>query len=229
MFSDGVVQSIIKVLCKRTKEQVELIDAKFRERYGKTLRQHLESDLSGDFKKFAVFTQMEEDEFDALLIQDAVQGGGTNEDLLLEVLTTRSNARLMRAREYYEKRFDESLVDRVNSELSGDLKKLANRLLTLNRDEDDGQFDPEDAAVKLYEASVGRTFGTDVSAIRDLPFVSFVSLSGCRRINLSRSTRSAAWLSCKGLVRCSKRNTAGLCRELLKKSSVATFVMHCLH
>lgn len=161
-FGFTFTQSIIEVICKRTKEQTDAIDMKYRDRADQTLREAFESELSGDFKKFAIYTQMTEDEFDALLIHDAVDGLGTDEELLLEVLCTRSNERLEAARAYYENRFDENLVDKLNDELSGDLKKLANRLLTRNRDEeDDGSFDPDGEAERLYQASVGKTFGTD--------------------------------------------------------------------
>src|SRR3546814_13872372 len=104
---------------------------------------------------------MTEDEFDAHLLHDAVGGLGTNEALIVEVLCTRSHERLESARAYYEKHFDDNLVDRLNSELRGDIKKLANRLITRNSDEDDGTFAHEDADEKHHKARIDKTFGPD--------------------------------------------------------------------
>lgn len=44
----------------------------YRELYEMTLREQLESDLSGDLKTFMVYTQMETQEFDALLMKKAM-------------------------------------------------------------------------------------------------------------------------------------------------------------
>lgn len=44
----------------------------FREMFEMTLREQLESDLSGDFKTFMVYTQMGTQEFDALLMKKAM-------------------------------------------------------------------------------------------------------------------------------------------------------------
>lgn len=44
----------------------------YRDMFEMTLREQLESDLSGDFKAFMVFTQMETQEFDALLMKKAM-------------------------------------------------------------------------------------------------------------------------------------------------------------
>lgn len=53
-------------LCAHDSEQA------YREMFEMTLREQLESDLSGDFKTFMVYTQMETQEFDALLMKKAM-------------------------------------------------------------------------------------------------------------------------------------------------------------
>ncbi|CAN0127138.1 unnamed protein product, partial [Laminaria digitata] len=104
---------IVSIMCTRTKSQVERIDQAFREMFEMTLREQLESDLSGDLKTFMVYTQMETQEFDALLMKKAMAGIGTDEDIMIMLLTTRTNEAIAAAQTYYEGRFDESLIDQV--------------------------------------------------------------------------------------------------------------------
>ena len=67
---------------------------------------HIKSELSGDFEKVMVALMMSQAEYDAHLVREAVKGLGTDEDLLIEVLCTRSNAELEAAKEVYKKGCD---------------------------------------------------------------------------------------------------------------------------
>lgn len=48
------------------------VQQEFRWTYEMTLREQLEKDMSGDLKTFMVYTQMETQEFDALLMKKAM-------------------------------------------------------------------------------------------------------------------------------------------------------------
>ncbi|CBN78900.1 conserved unknown protein [Ectocarpus siliculosus] len=136
---------VIGIICTRTKSQVERIDEMYRTMYGMTLREQLEKDLSGDLKTFMVYTQMETQEFDALLMKKAMAGIGTDEDIMIMLLTTRDNAAIAAAQTYYEGRYDESLVDKISSEMSGAFRDLLLVLLRGERDESAEEGDPEAA------------------------------------------------------------------------------------
>ncbi|CAN0447074.1 unnamed protein product [Pylaiella littoralis] len=141
---------IVNIMCTRTKSQVERIDQAYREMFDMTLREQLKSDLSGDFKTFMVFTQMETQEFDALLMRQAMAGIGTDEDIMIMLLTTRDNEAISAAQTYFEGRYDESLVDKISSEMSGSFRDLLLVLLRGERDES-AEGDP-DAAEAQAEA-----------------------------------------------------------------------------
>lgn len=153
---------LIGVLCSRTKKQLDRVDEIYRERHGRTLREEIEAECSGDYKEFLVYTQMLEEEFDAHQFRKACAGLGTDEDLLIELLTTRTNERIAKAKEYYEGMFDESLTDKLAGETSGHFQTLLLRLLNGERDE--GEEADADAAAEqadaLYEAGEA-AFGTD--------------------------------------------------------------------
>ncbi|CAM9472437.1 unnamed protein product [Chrysoparadoxa australica] len=149
---------IISILCARTKTQIERIDLAFRALFeGKTLKEELESELSGDTEDFLVYVQMEAKEFDAAMLKKATSGLGTNEGLLVEILCTRSPAAIAAAKEVYEGRNDASLVDRITSEVHGTLQDILLTIVNGERDtsEEADEGLAEEQADQLREASEG--------------------------------------------------------------------------
>lgn len=141
---------VVNVLCRRTKSHIDSIDMLFRQRENKTLRQYIVDEMGGNLEDFLEYTQMEEDEFDAIMLFEAFKGLGCDERAVVEIMTTRSWARLQAARlylhnacsslqydnnllfnnrVYYEARNDHSLMDALISELYGNLEYLCCRLL----------------------------------------------------------------------------------------------------
>ncbi|KAL3096846.1 hypothetical protein niasHT_029134 [Heterodera trifolii] len=87
-------------------------------------------------------------EHDAKYLQKAMQGLGTNEDMLIEILVTRSNKQLLAIKSAYKALFNRELEKEVRAETSGTFKALLLDLLEANRDE------------TLYKAGEAR-LGTD--------------------------------------------------------------------
>ena len=65
---------------------------------GKPLRDWVVDELEGNMEDFVEYTQMEEAEFDAIMLYEAFKGLGCDEKAVVEVLTTRSWKRLHNAR-----------------------------------------------------------------------------------------------------------------------------------
>ncbi|CAN0423271.1 unnamed protein product, partial [Phaeothamnion confervicola] len=63
-----------------------------------------------------------QDDFDAAVLKEACDGFGTDEGLIIEALACRSNARIMAGRKKHDMRYGKPLIDRLTSELSGDIK-----------------------------------------------------------------------------------------------------------
>jgi len=101
-------------------------------------------------------------EHDAKYLEKAMKGFGTNEDMIIEILTTRSNAQLREIKSTYRELFDRELKNDIASETSGTFKQLLLDLLEANRDES-FRMDPAKAkkdAEALYKSGEGK-WGTD--------------------------------------------------------------------
>ena len=73
------------------------IDATMRREDNCTLKQFIESEISGDLGKFLGYTQMTTDEFDGYLLHKAFSGISCDQDLIIELMTTRNYQRLREA------------------------------------------------------------------------------------------------------------------------------------
>jgi len=120
---------VVETLCPRTKGQLKRIDAMYRERYGKTLSEYISSAMGGNLKKFLTYCQMDDSEFDAVVLKKAFDGIGCDKKIIVEVVCTRPYDRLQRSRALYEARYDSGFMDRLRSELGGSLEHLILRLV----------------------------------------------------------------------------------------------------
>lgn len=93
------------------------------------------------------------------------QGLGTRESVLIEIMTTRTNAQIAQVKQAYRQLYGKELEDALEGDTSGYFRRLLVSLCTGARDES-GQTDPLRAnqdARKLYRAGEQRP-GTDEAA-----------------------------------------------------------------
>lgn len=98
---------------------------------------------------------------DAVALHQAMDGMGTDEQSLINLLSNRTNREIRAIRTAYQEMFGEALDDRIKSETSGDLESMLLKLSSGNRDES-GTVDQAQAtrdAVALHNAIDG--WGTD--------------------------------------------------------------------
>jgi hypothetical protein len=162
---------VVSILCTRTKDQIERIDLAFRQKHNRTLKDYIQREMGGNLQTFLTYTQMAEEEFDALQLHEAFKGIGCNKTVVVEILTTRSWKRLQAARRYYEQRYDSGLLDRIRSEMGGSLAYLCVRLLEGVRGHaEEGKNLVESAefvADELHKGGAAR-WGTDEKAFIDI-------------------------------------------------------------
>ncbi|KAG5450044.1 Annexin A11 [Clonorchis sinensis] len=158
-------KAIIDVLAHRTADQRVQIVNKFKTMYGKDLIRELKSELTGHFEDVIVAMCYSLDEFDARELRRAMEGAGTDEQTLIEILCSRSNAQIRRIRDIYSKIFKgRNLEKDVMSETHGHFKRILVSLVQGNRDESthvDMQAVQADAQA-LYNAGE-KQLGTDES------------------------------------------------------------------
>jgi len=98
-------------------------------------------------------------ELDAKLIRQSIKGLLTDEDLLSEVICTRTPDELKAASAAYTRLFNRNMENDIKHDTSGDLAKVYNACLAPNRGSRTASVD-EDVA-NLYKAGQGRFLGTD--------------------------------------------------------------------
>uniref|UniRef100_A0A1I8I777 Annexin n=1 Tax=Macrostomum lignano TaxID=282301 RepID=A0A1I8I777_9PLAT len=161
-------KTIIDVMARRPSHQRAEIARAFKTAYGKELVDAFKSELSGSFYKTCKSLCYVLCEFDAICLREAMEGIGTDEEALIDILTTRSNYQIRAIKEAFERLFHRNLESDVRSETSGDFRKVLVSLLTAGREE--GPVRPEAVAADaetLYRAGEGR-LGTDEDTLNRL-------------------------------------------------------------
>lgn len=153
---------VVMILCARTNDQRQEIARVFKTMYGKDLPKELKSELHGDFEGLALALMELPIKYDADQLYKAMARLGTRENVLIEVLTSRTNAQIIQLKQAYKQIHGRELEDHVCSETSGYFKRLLVSMLGGGRDES-GHTDPLKAnqdARRLYHAGEQR-LGTD--------------------------------------------------------------------
>ncbi|ODN01978.1 Annexin B10 [Orchesella cincta] len=157
--------AIIDILTKRSNPQRQEINTAFRTEFGRDLIEDLKSELGGKFEKLILALMEPPVVYLAKELHNAMEGFGTDCDVLTEILCTRTNDEIKQIVETYEKTFGQSLENAVESEVSGDYKSLLILLLTVGMRgvREEKAIYPDKAkeqAEKLFAAGEGK-WGTD--------------------------------------------------------------------
>jgi annexin A7/11 len=127
--------AIIEVLCRRTAEQRVLIAQTFKTAYGKDLADDIRSESSGNFQRLLVNLLYRPSELFARELQEAMNGVGTEERVLTEVMCTMSNYEIRDVCATFYRLFGRSLEQYLQEDTSGAFKRLMVSLSTGSRDE----------------------------------------------------------------------------------------------
>jgi len=162
-------KSVMDILCKRSSDQRNQIERNYKELYNRELAKDLVEKLEGNLEDFIVALLYSSDEFDAVEMNKAMKGLGTNEAVLIEILASRSNAEINACKAAYKRLYQQDLEYNVVIETTGDFQVLLGNLVKGNRDETNrtNHADAVLKANKLYEAGV-KKFGTDESVFNEI-------------------------------------------------------------
>nr|XP_022906649.1 annexin B9-like [Onthophagus taurus] len=156
--------AIINVLAKRTNAQRLEIAVQFKTMYGKDLTHDIRSETSGNFKHLLTSMLTPLSVLYAQHLHEAISGIGTDEDVLVEVMCTKTNEEIRCIREAYDAEYGSSLEDDLSSDTSGTFRRIMVSLSAAGRDESmhiDTEAAVEDAN-RLLEAGENQ-WGTDES------------------------------------------------------------------
>uniref|UniRef100_A0A8C5U6I5 Annexin n=1 Tax=Malurus cyaneus samueli TaxID=2593467 RepID=A0A8C5U6I5_9PASS len=127
--------AIIEVLTKRSNAQRQQILKAYKAHYGRDLMADLKSELSGSLAKLILGLMLTPAQYDAKQLRKAVEGAGTDESVLIEIMATRNNQEIKAINEAYQEAYHKSLEDDLSSDTSGHFKRILVSLALGNRDE----------------------------------------------------------------------------------------------
>jgi len=168
---------VITILANRSKRQLEQIDHEYRiQSSSSTSLQHgLEKELSGSFLKLAVGVVTPVIEFKKRSLKHAVEGAGTRESTLIDVLCQSPNAEILEIAK------DADLYKKILDDISGDFKRVITNMFRGERpDTPISQKEAEELAQLFYKAGEGK-IGTDEHKYIDI--ITKHSLTACYQID----------------------------------------------
>ncbi|XP_047200419.1 annexin A1 [Hippoglossus stenolepis] len=134
--SKGVDEDvIIAVLVRRNNEQRQKIKTVYEASTGNKLDKDLKSALRSDLEDVSLALLMTPAQFDAYLVRKATKGFGTDEDVLVEVLATRSNEEIQELKTVFKQEYGQELEEVIEKETRGDLTEALLAMLRANKDE----------------------------------------------------------------------------------------------
>ncbi|KAM3172397.1 hypothetical protein ACTXT7_014624 [Hymenolepis weldensis] len=126
---------IISILSKRTFEQRVQIATKYMASFGKDLKSHLRSELSGKFEDLVLLSIGTISEMLATSIYKSVKGAGTNEQLLIQAVIPYPNSVIRGVAPAYQKLFGRDVIQDVKSDTSRDFERILVAMLQGQREE----------------------------------------------------------------------------------------------
>ena len=146
--------SLIKVAVEHSSETRLKIKAQYKRSYGQDLLDALKSELSGDFLDLMLGLYTDIHEYDAEECHKAIEGLGTNEDTLIEIIGTRPTWMLKKIKEEYKNKYNTELENDIKGDTSGDFQKLLVTLLQCNRSQNKNPNNQKcsEIAEELYNA-----------------------------------------------------------------------------
>ncbi|XP_035018298.2 annexin A6 isoform X1 [Hippoglossus stenolepis] len=141
--------AIIDIVAQRSNAQRQEIRQAFKSLLGRDLMKDLKSELSKNLERLIIALMLTPAEFDAKMMRKAMEGAGTDEHALIEILVTRSNEEIQAMNAAYRDAYKKSLEDAIQSDTSGLFCRILVSLVQGAREE--GSADMERANTDAQE------------------------------------------------------------------------------
>ena len=157
-------KAITDICSHRTNAQrLEIVKA-YKAAYGRDLIADLKSELHGKYEDAIIALFTDPIEYDADELRKAMKGMGTNEDTLIEIISSRPAPILAQVKAKFNEKYKRDLEADVKSETSGTLRKLLIALLQCSRSTNTMPNPDQSAAIaaEIHKAGEAK-LGTDES------------------------------------------------------------------
>ena len=151
--------NIIKLVTNRTNYQLQQIKEAYNTLYKSDLIKDLKKVLSGHFEDVVVGLFYTPIDYDCYHLRKAIKGLGTDEKALIEILCTRPSNVIEEIKKRYGEMYPgRSLLKDIDSDTSGNFRKILRSLLSANRtpDSEPDIEECKNCAKRLYEAGEKR-------------------------------------------------------------------------
>jgi annexin A7/11 len=156
-------KALIHVLSTKDPLQVGVLRQTYNYRFSRHLLNDVQSETSGWFEEGLCAIIRGPLQQDVHLLYAAIDGPGTKEKVLNDVLLGRSNADMRAIKETYQKTYHRSLESAVKGDLSMKTERHFLMVLAANRNEESAPVTPQQIdqdVMELYKATEGKV-GTD--------------------------------------------------------------------
>jgi annexin A7/11 len=200
-----------QILGRRTAAQRLIIARQFKTMFGRDMIKDLKSEVGGNYERLILALMQDRAHLDATVLRSAMKGMGTDEQVLIETICTRTNSEIQEIKAAYaELNPGRDLEKDVISETGGHFKRVLVSALQGGREEGI-PVDMEKAAREareLYDAGEKR-WGTDESK--------FLQIIGLRSFPQLRATfNEYAKISGRGIVKAIEREMSGDLKNSMK-------------
>lgn len=162
-------ETLINIIPYRSNAQRQQLRKQFKSQLGRDLMADLKSEVGGNLQRVLLGLMMTPAHYDAKQLQKAMKGAGTDERVLIEILTTRTNQEIKDIKEAYQEVYHASLEDDLGSDTSGHFKRLLICLVQGNREEQDA-----DLARAMEDAKELCTSSDEESCSMESKFISIL-------------------------------------------------------
>lgn len=160
--------AIMEVLCARSGDQRQEIIREYKQMFNRDLEPHIKSELRGRFEELVMTLLCPMEDFLARELRAAIKGVGADEDVLVEILCTRSNKDIRGIKESYAKAFGRDVESDLGSEASAEFRKLIISMCTANRQEAVLDFNKARNDANLIEQAAVKTWSNDGSLFNQI-------------------------------------------------------------
>lgn len=126
---DALIKTVIS---HNTRERLK-IKKTYEEKYQRNLIDDLKSELNGKFEDAMVALFKDPFEYDAECLYNAMKGAGTDEDTLIEIISSRPDWLMQKIKLKYKELYDKDLIEDIKSDTSGNFQNLLVGLLESER------------------------------------------------------------------------------------------------
>ena len=156
--------TIIKIVANRTTSYRLKMKEEWQKTYGTDLVSELKKELHGKMEDAMIALFSDPIDYDCDSLRQAMSGIGTNEDTLIEIISSRSSPILKQIKERYQQKFNRNLEEDIKKEVHGTLQNILISLLQCSRSTIESPNSKEigKIAQEIYDAGEGK-FWKDAS------------------------------------------------------------------